>query len=65
MDVLLLGNSEIARRRVLPALAAIGSGVFFLASQPLGSNGIANLLFQLFVLPPTIAGVPKSAIDST
>jgi hypothetical protein len=40
----------------VPALAAIGSGVFFLASQPLGSNGIANLLFQLFVLPPTIAG---------
>jgi len=40
----------------LPGLAAIGSGVFFLAVQPLGSNGIANLLFQLFVLPPTIAG---------
>lgn len=40
----------------IPGAAAIGSGAFFLASQPLGSNGIANLLFQLFVLPPTIAG---------
>lgn len=39
-----------------PAAAAVGSGALFLASQPLGSNPIANLLFQLFVLPPTIAG---------
>jgi hypothetical protein len=40
----------------IPALAAIASGALFLASQPLGSNGLANLAFQLFVLPPTIAG---------
>ena len=40
----------------IPALAAIASGALFLASQPLGSNALANLAFQLFVLPPTIAG---------
>jgi hypothetical protein len=40
----------------IPGAAAIASGALFLASQPLGSNGLANLLFQLFVLPPTIAG---------
>ncbi len=40
----------------IPGLAAIASGAVFLASQPLGSNSLANLAFQLFVLPPTIAG---------
>jgi hypothetical protein len=40
----------------LPALAAVASGAAFLVVQPLGSNGLANLAFQLFVLPPTIAG---------
>ena len=40
----------------VPALATVASGAFFLLSQPLGSNGIALLLFQLFVVPPTIAG---------
>ena len=40
----------------LPAVAAIASGALFLIAQPLGSNGLANLAFQLFVLPPTIAG---------
>ncbi len=40
----------------IPGAAAIGAGVLFLASQPLGSNQLANLAFQLFVLPPTIAG---------
>src|SRR5260221_431567 len=32
------------------------AGAVFLLAQPLGSNGLANLAFQLFVLPPTIAG---------
>lgn len=40
----------------IPSAAAIGAGVLFLASQPLGSNQLANLALQLFVLPPTIAG---------
>ena len=40
----------------VPGLAAIASGAVFLAAQPLGSNSLANLAFQLFVLPPTIAG---------
>ena len=40
----------------IPAVATIGSGAFFLLSQPLGSNAIALFLFQLFVVPPTIAG---------
>jgi hypothetical protein len=40
----------------VPAVATIASGAFFLLSQPLGSNPIALFLFQLFVVPPTIAG---------
>jgi hypothetical protein len=40
----------------VPALAALLSGLYFVISQPVGSNGIANLALQLFVLPPTIAG---------
>jgi hypothetical protein len=52
----LLTRLPDARAVWIPALAAIGSGAFFLLAQPLGSNGVANLVFQLFVLPPTIAG---------
>lgn len=56
-DVAYLPTLVLRTRAVwIPSLAAIASGAFFLASRPLGSNGIANLLFQLFVLPPTIAG---------
>ena len=56
-DVAYIPTLTLRTRAVwIPALATVASGVVFLASQPLGSNGLANLAFQLFVLPPTIAG---------
>jgi hypothetical protein len=56
-DIAYLPTLVLKTRAVwVPAAAAIVSGALFLIFQPLGSNGLANLLFQLFVLPPTIAG---------
>jgi hypothetical protein len=56
-DIAYIPTLTLRTRAVwIPALAAIASGAVFLAAQPLGSNALANLAFQLFVLPPTIAG---------
>ena len=56
-DIAYIPTLTLQTRAVwVPGLAAIASGAVFLAAQPLGSNSLANLAFQLFVLPPTIAG---------
>jgi hypothetical protein len=56
-DLAYIPNLVLHTRAVwIPALATIASGAYFLLRTPLGSDGIAVFLFQLFVIPPTIAG---------